>query len=852
MQELSLNGKWSLRYCDPGEGEKAGWPKIGAAQKGFYVSQVPGDVHLDMVAAGVINEPLFGKNAEACKWMENKDWWYSTSFTVPNEFIEERVELDFEGLDTHADVWLNGFYLGHSMNALVPWIIDVTKIVRPGENLLVVRVDSGVRWARKQNPIKYYGTENVLTPGRIEDRENARMFLRRAQFSFGWDWAPRLLTTGIWRPVRLRSYKIAALRNVRLASYLKGKNAEIQVQIEVDNFTNEEQEATFHLRMIGEKTIDQKLQSTLVPGYNIITITLFIENPRLWWPNGWGEPYLYDFICDLMLEDEVIDSTKFKYGIREIRLLQEPIPEENGQSFTIVVNEKKIFCKGANWVPPDSIMARVSTEKYKALVNDAAEANFNMLRVWGGGIYEDEAFYDACDRAGIMVWQDFMFACSYVPDDQDAFVAEISKEAEFIIKRLSNHPCIVLWCGNNENQWIFSKTFILLPIKVKYPFHGWRIYHEVLPKLCAQLDPTRVYWPSSPYGGLDKNSQRLGDRHPYDINFMPRDKWHKEVFYKNIDTDQGKFISEVGCILGPSTITTIKRCLPEDQIYPGSSSWNFHENCGMRTQKSIIDSYDMKKLVGEIDRLPLEEYVILGQIYQAEAYSYILKHFRRRKHRTSGVLFWMFADCWGTTWSHTIVEYHLNRRPSFYAVKRAYAPVIVSFKEEENGLSIWLVNDKLLKVQGLLEYGWGTYDKDDLVMLDREQVVIPANVAQKQVDILFPDLSKEERRNRYYWVRFKEDNRVVSQDQYFLASWKDLNLAPVRLEYSLKNLDIGEYLLTIKANRFARTVQIEVGSEVMISDNYFDILPSKPYEIILRGPQEAVKSLRIKAINSED
>jgi len=837
-REISLNGEWSLRYCDAGEGEERHWSSKGVAGEGAYIAQVPGDVHLDLVRAKVIEEPIFGLNAKKCEWMEEKDWWYSTNFTVDEDFIQDRVELCFEGLDTHADIWLNGCHIGRSLDAFVPWTADVTGAIRPGENLLVVRLDCGVRWARKQDLAPYIGVEGPEAVRPDEIRGLARIFLRKAQFSFRWDWSPRLLTIGIWRPVKLRSYKTLALRDVFLATHLTENGVKIKAQIEVDCFAQEEKEVVFHLQLKGSgDAVTRQLESTLAPGYNLVTTTLRVENPRLWWPNGVGEPFLHDFTCDATLDDKVIDSTSFKYGIREIELLQEPISEEEGQSFTIVVNGQKVFCNGGNWAPADCILARVTPETYEALVQEAAEANFNMFRVNGVGIYENDAFYEACDQHGIMVWQDFTFGCSPIPDDRDDFVAEVSREAQLIIKRLRNHPCLALWCGNNENQWIFRA------LRKQRKFYGWRVYNDLLGKLCTQLDPTRPFWPSSPYGGLDMNSQLIGNRHAWDIYLFRTDE--SRVYYKDFKTDRGKFISEFG-FLAPPVMGSLKHFLPANETYYASPSWDFHNN----TLEREVVRYALKVHFGKnVEDLPLEEYIILGQVFQAEAYRYVINHFRRRQYNTSGCLFWSFNVCWGTTSEWTIIDYYLNRLPSFYTVKRAFAPIMVSFKEEDSDLSVWLVNSTLNSQRGQLEYGWGTFDSGDLKVLDRTEVSAKANTSRKLVHLSLPRLTEEEKRNRYYWVKFKKDGEVISEDRHFLVPWKDLNLAPAKLENSRQHLGGDKYLLRIKADRFAWMVLIESDTKVKLSDNYFDLLPGETRKVLVTGPSEAMEKLSLKTMN---
>ncbi|MHB0879237.1 MAG: glycoside hydrolase family 2 protein, partial [Anaerolineae bacterium] len=480
MKSLSLNGTWSLRYSEAGEGERAGWPNTGVGGDGSYQATVPGDVHLDLARAGVIPEPLFGSNAEECRWMEDKDWWYSTEFALSDDFLPTsagsgRVQLSFEGLDTLADIWLNGTYVDSTRNAFIAHSLDVTGLVRPGSNLLVVRLDTGLRWACTQECDRY------RWPGDATMAE--RIWLRRAQYTGGWDWGPRLLTAGIWRPVALRTDERLALRDVHLITERADDDwAAIRVQYEIDNLSEEDVDATIDLAFGGEGGGRKQLAATLVPGYNLVVDSFHLASPRLWWPNGIGEPYLYQVEATVSADGTAYDATTFRYGIRLIELIQQPLAGDEGQSFALAVNGRRIYCKGADWVPADSIPANVTAAKYRALVQEAAGANFNMLRVWGGGVYEDDAWWDACDELGILVWQDFMFACSAIPDDVPAFAEQIDREGRFVVRRLRNRASLALWCGNNENQWLAGRA---APHTLAC---GRRTYHEILATICAQLD----------------------------------------------------------------------------------------------------------------------------------------------------------------------------------------------------------------------------------------------------------------------------------------------------------------------------------------------------------------------------
>ena len=462
---------------------------------------------------------------------------------------------------------------------------------------------------------------------------------------------------------------------------------------------------------------------------------LRIAQPDLWWPVPLGGQPLYDVTAVLSARRRELDRRAFRYGLREVALIQEPLGGDEGTSFIIAVNGQKVFCKGADWVPADSIVARVTPAKYRALVSAAAEANFNMFRVWGGGIFEDDAFYQLCDEHGILVWQDFLYACAYYPDDDADFVAESRREAEAALRRLRNYACIALWCGNNENQWIHYQRG-----KDVARCYGERIYDEVLPDVCRRLDPTRPYWPSSPYGGPggpggdgrpDPNSEMEGDRHHWFVSIIAP-TLEQRIDYRLYADDRAKFMSEFG-ILAPPPLDSLRRYLPPDQIARGSAAWDVHSN---RFEKGT-NQEALRRYWRPAEELSLEQYVRYSQMIQAEALKFALEHWRRRKFLTAGALFWMYADCWGEV-GWTIIDYYLNRKPSYYAVKRALAHVLVSFQEEGDQVGVWLVNDRLDAVPGELTTGWVNLRTGDVVS-DVVECEAPANAAAEVARLDMPD-----------------------------------------------------------------------------------------------------------------
>jgi len=868
MKEIELNGRWQLSESAPGVGDALGWWWTGVPAERAIPAQVPGDVHLDLLAAGRIAEPLFGKNALDCRWVEAYDWWYSRTFGVDDAFIAQadRVELHAAGLDLTAEVWLNGQPVGQHNNQFIPAIFDVTDVVHRGDNLLVVRLDVGLRSAPSDR--RRYVHITSLPPSGLP-----RMWMRKAQFSFGWDWAPRLLTCGIWRPMALHAYRRLAIRDVFLSSHLEDGTARVRIQIEIESFAQTETEIRLTYRLQGDRQVardhhvasdltaalegetskltgcpdesrlyEDTLGVTVQPGMNSIETEIIVPGPKLWWPRPLGDPNLYGFSLEASDEDQILDRYETQFGIREVQLVQEPLPGDEGTSFTIQVNGQPVFCQGANWVPADSIPARVGPEKYRALIAAAAECNFNMLRIWGGGIYEDPCFYRLCDQAGIMVWQDFMFACSLYPDDDPAFCDEVRSEATTIVKQLRNHPGLVLWCGNNENDWIYERRVHAgwdLPT-----FYGHKLYHEILPGVCARLDPTRPYWPSSPYGGDDLNSEFIGDRHHWDVPLNLQDPVER-VDFRRWGADRGKFVSEYG-MLAPPAVESLRRFLPADEWRVGSPGWDFHNN---RFEKDNLATC-LRLYWQDPETLSLEEYVLGTQIIQAEALKYSLEHFRRRKFATSGALFWMYSDCWGSI-GWTIIDYFLNRKPAYYYVRRALAPLLISFHEEGDSLALWLTNDTLQSIECLVEYG-----VLDLVGLtdyvEQVELVSPANDAKRVTEVPLPDAVRAQPGRFISFARLLVDGQTVSRNRWFPTgfSFKELSLPPAEIHHTVEQIGDREFRLHLESSAFAWAVALHVPPGVWIEDNYFDLLPWETRTIALRGPATDVRELKVTPMNT--
>jgi len=792
---LSLDGVWYLRGFKPGEGEKKGAYKEDYKTDGWIKARVPGVVHLDLLENGLIPDPFYGLNEEKVRWVEEMEWWYRREFDLPEDIVNmDAVEIHFMGLDTFATIWLNGVKVGETDNMFIPWVFDVKKLVKPGRNVIA---------------IKFAPPTKTLEEIKAREEKMKRVFLppraygRKAQYSFGWDWAPRLPTSGIWRSVKLIAYNTARLGHIAaLPVKVTKEEADMRVEAEVYAIREVEARITFELSY-GEERYDKVVQLRLEPGYNEVRTSIRVPKPKLWWPHGYGPQNLYQFKVKLEGEGELLDEKSTRVGIRSIELVQEP--DEEGKSFIFKINGVPIFCKGANWIPADSFLPRVTREKYEALLNMVVEANMNMLRVWGGGIYEDDVFYDLCDEKGIMIWHDFMFACAAYPE-KSWFIENVKREVEEVVKRLRNHPSIVLWCGDNECEWAES---------------GRVISHRIIPDICARLDPTRPYWPSSPYGGKDPNSPHEGDRHSWDV-------WHGWLDYDGYTHDPARFVSEFG-IQSPPDMETIEAfTAPEDR-------WFFSKVMEYHNKQPHGNERIFWYLIMHY-RIPrdLEELVYWAQVNQGEGLKTGIEHWRRRKFRTSGCLIWQLNDCWPVV-SWSLIDYYLRPKASYYIVKRAFSPILVSLVKEGESVSVYIVSDKLVDMNGKLEFMVQDVN-GNIFYREAIDVKVPANSSIRVMSKDLKDLPISDRTTQYLLARLLVGDKVVSENVLFLERVKHLKLPKPNIKAEVKKVDPKglRFLVRIRTDKYAKAVKLKLmGIKAKFSDNYFDLLPNTVKGVIV-------------------
>ena len=537
-----------------------GWTFSEAGNGNWMEAVVPGTVHQDLIRHKLLPDPFYGLNEKKIQWVENKDWIYKTSFTLtPEQIAKEGAQLVFEGLDTYADVYLNGSLILKSDNMFVGYTVPVKEVLRPGENRLQILFHSPIKQTLPQwetNGFEY-PADNDHSDKRVS------IFSRKAPYSYGWDWGIRMVTSGVWRPITLRLFDIATIDDYHIEQLtLTDEAASIANRLEVNSIATKPIAVKMEIRCsLGDQpaqTVSRDVE--LQPGKNLIEIPLEILKPERWMPNGWGKPHLYNLTASIINDAKTIAQTTQRIGLRTIKVVNEK--DEHGESFYFEVNGIPMFAKGANYIPSDALLPAVTTERYKKLFSDIKEANMNMVRVWGGGVYEDDRFYDLADENGILIWQDFMFGCTSYPADP-AFLKRVAEEAEYNIKRLRNHACLAMWCGNNEilegiKYWGWQSRFA--PEVYQQFQHDYRkLFKELLPAQVEKFDSGRFYVHSSPYFANwgRPHTWGTGDSHNWGI-------WYGKKPFESTDTELGRFISEFGFQAFPEMKTIATFAAPED------------------------------------------------------------------------------------------------------------------------------------------------------------------------------------------------------------------------------------------------------------------------------------------------
>jgi len=830
--------RWNIKDCAPGEGTCSG---MSADQAGWVPVAAPGDTYLALHAAGRIPHPFTDGGEAACAWVAEREWWWRTSFRAETPRDDERLSLCFEGLDTYATVWLNGEELGTSDNMFAAARFDVTRrVCAAQDNVLLIRFSPPSRIAADKPPLAWDLTADPI-------RESKRNYHRKAQFGWGWDWGPWLPTVGIWRPARLELRRAAAIEDVSFSTVSLGPAARVRIDVAVDAFhlAGEALRAAVTLQA-PDCAVAASAELAFASGKTHASVELDVDAPQLWWTPELGAPDLYTLRVALFEEEQPLDHKVLEVGIRRIELDTSPDPDEPGCSFfRFVLNGVPIFARGANWIPASSFVGALTAADYQALLQSAADANLNMLRVWGGGIYEADAFYHACDRLGLLVWQDFMFACTPYPENEPGLLDNISREVDQQIIRLRNHPCLSLWCGENEGQAVHQ--YLDLMAGQSTPFLGATIFQKLIPQALERLDPTTAYWPGSPYGGPMHNSMRAGDVHnwtvwhgvppvPDNVPVPGRESGPENVAYTRYAEDRARFVSEFGIQAAPSR-DTLSRWLAPDQMKLDSAGFlsRIKDHPKDKVNAMLLP---VTGLPGDLDR-----YIEYTQLVQAEGLKFGIEHYRRRKPHCSGTLIWQYNDCWpGISWS--LIDHDRVRKAAWFYVARAYAPVLGSFKAMDDGaVELWITNDTAGAKDIEADLSLMTFS-GEVVWRDQLRAVAPAgsSVVAWRGRVAPADAAP----GRVLLVRSAQ----FPANRLLFAPFKDLPLGAGEPQMHIQANGDGSLAVTLTGSVYHHFIHLVSDlSGVIFSDNYFDLHHGETRTVRAVKPGRMLKAADLELVS---
>lgn len=813
-----------------------GWEFSQAGTELWRPAEVPGTVHQDLIRHELLPAPFYGTNEEKIQWVENEDWEYRTAFNVTAEQLKrDDAQLIFEGLDTYADVYLNGSLLLKADNMFVGYSIPVKQQLRPGENRLHIYFHSPIRQTLPQ-----YESNGFDYPADNDHHEkHLSVFSRKAPYSYGWDWGIRMVTSGVWRPVKIRFYDAATINDYHVRQLsLTEQCASLSNDLEINNILSQPLRAEVRISRSFENGEESVVSQpvTLQPGINRLCIPTEVVSPHRWMPNGWGKPSLYDFSAQVVADGKVVAEQSRRIGLRTIRVVNEK--DADGESFYFEVNGIPMFAKGANYIPQDAMLPSVTDERYRTLFRDIKEANMNMVRVWGGGTYEDDRFYDLADENGILVWQDFMFACTPYPSDP-AFLKRVEEEACYNIRRLRNHASLAMWCGNNEilealKYWGYQKKYT--PEIYQGMMSGYdKLFRELLPAKVKELDSDRFYVHSSPYlaNWGRPESWGIGDSHNWGV-------WYGQKPFESLDTDLPRFMSEFGFQSFPEMKTIAAFASPEDYEIE-SEVMNAHQKSSIGN--ALIRTYmERDYIVPET----FEDFVYVGLVLQGHGIRHGLEAHRRNRPYCMGTLYWQLNDSWPVvSWSG--IDYYGNWKALHYQAKRAFAPIHINPLRQGDSLSVYLLSDRLDTLENMtLEMkitGFEGQKAGKPVQL--KSLSVPANtsrcVFRTELAALLPSAERplvEVLRSSYMQLVLKDKSgRSVAETVYFFEKTKDLLLPQVAISYKKKQTD-GTCELTLQASALAKDVFLEVPVQgARFSDNFFDLLPGQRKTIVITSPE---------------
>lgn len=795
LHSLSLDGDWTLHR--PATNED-------------FPARVPGCSHLDLFRAGVLPSMDWRDNEATQQGLDAESWVYRRAFTLtPEQLAMPNIELVCEGLDTFATVILNGAKVLETDNMFRTWRAPAAPLLREGENQIEITFHStlpAIEAGQAKRPLREW---NIYF-----DRHHGRGYVRKMACSYGWDWGPVAVTAGIWKSIRLDFVCGARWNDVRLRQTHAAGQVTLDVAWEIEG------EAAVRFELWREGT----LVASSTDG------KLVVENPKLWWPNTLGAQPLYDFRAILTDASGAEDRWERRVGLRALRLVREK--DAGGESFYFEINGRVMFCRGANWVPHRVLLPSITREDYARLLQDTVDSNMNMLRVWGGGIYENEDFYDLCDELGILVWQDFPFACGAYPSWDPAFLASVEAEARDNVRRLRHRPSLALWCGNNELEG--PNAFVPRP---EYTWEEYgALFDELLPRVCAELDPDRAYWPSSPHSTIgprvDSDSDLSGDVHHWSV-FFGRQSFESQRDWRC------RFMSEYGFQSFPELRTVESYTEPEDRTFM-SRIMDYRQRSEVGNQTIftyLLDWFQVPRDFGDT--------LTLSQITQSLCVRYGAEHLRRLQPHCGGVLYWQINDIWPcATWSS--IDSFGRWKVLQYEAKRFFAPVLVSIEEDLLTCRARIHISNQLPDDAMLDVRWQITTTDGTILLENTtHATVPSQSGHYVADLdAKPLLEHHYAPDLMVWAWASHQGRVVSRNWATLARPKHMSLAQPNLR-----TEINGSTVRVTCEKPAPYVQLSVaGEDAWFEDNFFHLHPAEPREIRLtRGPAPEVLAQKLAA-----
>lgn len=784
----------------------------------WHPAKVPGTVHADLYSNEFIPHPFSGNNELSLQWISDKIWLYQTEFSLSREQLRHKnIILNFDGLDTYAKVYLNDLLILETNNAFRSWKKDVRKILKSSNSLRVEFTPTSKIEERKKKQIPY----------QLSDED--RVFTRKAQFQYGWDWAPTFNTFGIWRDVYLEFWNHNKIEDLYIKQINLDDNlAKLSADFDLLNPSKDIHQVRILVngRVTATQTIDKDNLTQSIP--------FQIENPTLWWTHNLGNPYLYEFRVQLINKNnQVLSDKTIQKGLRTIELITEK--DEFGESFYFKLNGQPIYIKGANYVPQNSFQNWVKKSDYDKLIDNAVESNMNMLRVWGGGIYEDNYFYQLCDEKGILVWQDFMFSAAMYPGD-NLFLENVKQEAIYNVKRLRNHTSIALWCGNNEisegwhrGGWQHNKT---TEQRTEIWGNYQKLFNNILPNVVSELSST-AYWESSPkIGRGDQRYLTEGDAHDWWI-------WRDGQAFEELERKTPRFMSEFGFQSYPTYKTV--------QYVNNGASTSITSNYFKTHQKHPKGFETINYYMSRDFPIPTneEDYIYISHLLQAYGIGKGIEAQRRNKPYTMGSLYWQLNDCWpAASWSG--IDFFGHWKALQYQVRHSYDDILISFERNLDNLKVFVINDLARDIRGELKIEVLTFDGTKITELS-ENFLSTANSSTIAAQLNLTSLKNFERE---ILIKATFSNK---ESIFYFVKPKDLLLKQGPIQVQLNPLKDG-YELKLFSNILQKNVMLYTNVEGEFSDNYFDLLPNKIHTIQFKSnaPNFERSQLKFKTLNSID